>query len=852
METPIRVLLAEDVPADAELEVRELKRAGLGVVERVVESEADFAAALQEFCPDVVLSDFSMPGFDGMEALALSMRLRPEVPFIFVSGTLGEEYAVRALKNGAVDYVLKQNLIRLASAVERAVREARVREGRRRAEADRDAARERLASILATLRDVLWSVDPASGKMLYVSPAVESLYGVAPAAFLDEEGLRLRMIHPEDRSRVLAEWQRLDVQGFDAEYRIVRPDGSVRWLHDRGQRVGSGAACRIDGVARDITEQAEQRLRIARLSTIRDVLGAVSNAIVRIRGRDELLEETCRIAAELGGLELAGFALLEESSGPAHVVGVRGRNGVVPGEDGYAEEVRRLAAEALRSREVVVREGAPRVLLGQPVRAAAAFPVVVDGAGIGVLVLHSREAGYFDHEEVRLLKEVTGNVAFALSLIARQERLNYLAYYDPVTGLHNRAFFHSALAEALEAAARRRQFAAVMVLDVVRFKAVNASFGQQGGDALLRQVGERLKGIVGEEGCVARLGADRFALLVPLARDLSQLTRVVLERAAEALHSAFVLEGRELRISLRAGIAVFPGDGAQADTLFRNAEAALAKARSSGERFVFYAPEMNARFAERLELENRLRRAVEQGQLALYYQPKVDAARRELVALEALMRWPDSRGGMMLPGRFIPILEDTGLITEAGRWAMQEAVMVRERWHARGWRTPRIAVNVSAIQLRQEGFVDQVREILAPLPKDRRGLDIEITESLLLEDVSGAIEVLRELRSLGVEVAIDDFGTGYSSLAYLNKLPVHLLKIDRSFVTGMAQGNESSSIVSAIIALARGLHLKVIAEGVENERQARLLTKLHCDQLQGSLTGNPMPREQVERGFLAA
>ena len=204
-----------------------------------------------------------------------------------------------------------------------------------------------------------------------------------------------------------------------------------------------------------------------------------------------------------------------------------------------------------------------------------------------------------------------------------------------------------------------------------------------------------------------------------------------------------------------------------------------------------------------------------------------------------------------MPSRFVPILEDTGLIAEAGRWAMQEAVATQARWRQHGWSTPRIAVNVSAIQLRQSDFVDEVRSLLAPLAAADRGLDIEITESLFVEDIASVIEKLNDIRSMGVEVAIDDFGTGYSSLAYINKLPIHQLKIDRSFVSGMTDMGDSSSIVSAIIALARGLKLKVVAEGVETEEQARLLCLLHCDQLQGFLTGAPMSREEVERRFLA-
>ena len=863
MEEPVRVLLVEDVSTDAELEVRELKRAGLRVLDRVVESETTFRDALQEFAPDVILSDFSMPGFDGMAALAIAKLHRPEVPFIFVSGTLGEEHAVRALKNGAVDYVLKHNLIRLPSAVERAVREARMREARERAEADRDAARERLASILATLRDALWSIDPGSEKMLYASPAMEAIYGIEASALVEDSGLRLRTVHPDDRARVLGQWEGLSAGGaFDSEYRIVRPDGSVRWIQDRGQWVGSGALSRIDGIARDITEQAEQRLRIARLSNIRDVLGAVNNAIVRIHDREELLDEACRIAVEVGGLQLASIALLDPQTGQMRVVAARSKDDSPDGAGKRAldaENAQGLIAETRQAGDVVVHndigEGAerePRNLYGPGVRSASGFPLVVDEALHGVFALHSGETGYFDHEEVRLLKEVTGNISFALSLISKQERLNYLAYYDPLTGLPNRAFFRSMLGETLENAAKHRHLVAVIALDVARFKTVNDTFGQQGGDLLLRHIGQRLKSAAGEEGHVARLSADQFAMLVPLSTDGSHLTRVVLERAAALMREPFHIEGRELRISVRAGIAVFPGDGADADTLFRNAEAALKKARSTGERFTFYAPEMNARFAERLELENRLRRAVETRQLTLFYQPKVDAEGRQLVAFEALMRWTDPEDGLMLPGRFIPILEDTGLIAEAGRWAMQEAVSTQAHWRSRGWKPPRIAVNVSAKQLGQTGFVDEVRGILDGVPREERGLDIEITESLLLENISGAIDKLKEIRGMGVEVAIDDFGTGYSSLAYINKLPIHLLKIDRSFVTEMVREGESSSIISAIIALARGLKLKVVAEGVETEEQARLLQVLRCDQLQGFLTGAPMSREDIERIFFSA
>jgi diguanylate cyclase (GGDEF)-like protein/PAS domain S-box-containing protein len=871
MHEAINILLTEDVPVDAELELRELRRAGLRVTACVVDTEPAFLEALQSFKPDVILSDFAMPDFDGMAALALARERCPEVPFIFVSGTLGEEYAIRALKSGAVDYVLKGNLLRLPSSVERAVAEARGRAGRMRAETELTAAREQLSSIFTTLRDVLWSRDAATGRSLYVSPAIESVYGRPAQAFLDDKDLWLRVVHPEDLPRVEADWQRLpEGREFDCEYRIVRPDGGARWIHDRGRRVEAGGAARIDGVARDVTEQAEQRLRIARLSKIRDVLSAVNNAIVRIRDRSELLSEACRIAVELGGLKLARIEIADPLTGAVGIAAVCGEGSELylspeqMAQHGI-EPAGGLAGACIAARDVVVYNnleqdtGVPdcsplaALMRERGVWSCAGFPLLIDGVAAGAFVLHASDRAYFDHEEVRLLKEVTGNIAFALSLLDKQEKLNYLAYYDPLTGLSNRAFFRSGLAEAVDNATRHGHMAAVLAFDIARFKSVNDALGQQAGDRLLQQVADRLKRAAGEDGRVSRLSGDQFCMLVPVLKSLPFVPRVLLERVTALLDQPFAIEGRELHISTRAGIAVFPNDGADADTVYRNAEAAHARARASGERFTFYAPEMNARFAERLEMENRLRRALDRGELALYYQPKVETVSRGIVGLEALMRWNDPAGGVVPPGKFIPILEDTGLIVEAGRWAMRRALEDQRAWRSRGRRVPRVAVNVSTLQLRNAGFVEDLSALLGGVPPEERMLDIEITESVLMENMADAVQQLKAVRELGVEIAIDDFGTGYSSLAYINRLPIQLLKIDRSFVSGAddAQAGEgaqeSAGIVSTIIALARGLRLGVIAEGVETEAQAELLRELHCDLMQGFLVGRPVPADEVER-----
>ena len=299
-------------------------------------------------------------------------------------------------------------------------------------------------------------------------------------------------------------------------------------------------------------------------------------------------------------------------------------------------------------------------------------------------------------------------------------------------------------------------------------------------------------------------------------------------------------------MSARAGIALFPADGEDVDTLFRNAEAALKKAKLSGDRYLFYTPEINTRMAENMLLENGLRGALAHGGLALHYQPKVDLNTRQICGLEALMRWSGPNGGPVPPVKFIPILEETGLIIEAGRWALERAVADFQRWRASGLQVPRIAVNVSPVQLRQKDFVATVVHVLQGAPDTAGALEIEITESLIMQDIAANIEKLQAIRETGVEVAIDDFGTGYSSLSYIAQLPINTLKIDRAFIMNLARNPGDVSIVSTIISLAHSLDLRIIAEGVETMEQANLLRLLKCDEMQGYLFSPAVPADQIE------
>jgi len=854
----IRVLLNEDVPSDAELAVRELKRAGLGVSYRVVDSERSFTEALRQFAPDVILSDFTMPGFDGMQALSLARQISPETPFIFVSGTLGEEYAIRALKSGATDYVLKTNLVRLPAAVERAVAEAKERRDRRRIEVELELTRERLASVFASLPDVVWSVDARSGKMLFVSAAVGEISGHADHEFLADSRLWLELVHPDDRPGAERFLESLEAGGtMDLEYRIVRPDGTVRWIQNRGRliRNASGAAERVDGLARDITEQVGHRTRIERLSRIRDLLGAVNSAIVRVRERQPLFEEFARIAVARGGFVLARIVEVD-ADGKARLAATTETDASLfqslLDEYNHDAQPQVLFARVVRAGETVVSNdvandtrSAKRALLTREGNySLALLPITVEGKVAGFMSLRAREPGFFDQEEMHLLSEMVSNISFALELIDKQDRISYLALYDSLTGLPNRALFHERLTQELEAARSRGGAVTLALMDLERFKAINDTLGRHIGDKVLQAVAQRMKDAV-DINRLACLGGNLYAVMLP--ETAAAVGRRLEEGLAMFFGSPVEVAGREIRVTAKLGLAVFPEDGADADALFRNAEASLKRAKETGERYQFYAPHINARVAEQLELEHRLRKAVEQGELLLHYQPKVDLVTRGIVGLEALMRWSGPDGKPVSPSKFIPVLEQTGLILEAGRQAIATATAAYRSWQARGLKATRIAVNVSALQLRRRNFVQDVRAALGdPGSGDGGGIDLEITESLLMADVEESIRKLRALRELGLRIALDDFGTGYSSLAYLGKLPVDALKIDRGFVHGMTQNPDDTSIISATISLAQSLRLKVVAEGIETEQQAHLLRLLRCDEGQGYLFSPPIPAQKVE------
>lgn len=434
---------------------------------------------------------------------------------------------------------------------------------------------------------------------------------------------------------------------------------------------------------------------------------------------------------------------------------------------------------------------------------------------------------------------------------SNEETIRHLAYYDALTGLPNRRLFRDRLNQALAYARRHEEGVGVLSLDLDRFKNINDSLGHAVGDRVLKRVAERLASCLRAGDTVSRQGGDEFTVLIPSiegAEDAAKIAAKILEALGERLDAT----GHDFHVSASVGVSVFPADGDDEETLIRNADAALHRAKEGGRNcYQLYAPAMNAKAFERLVLESSFRRALERGEFVVHYQPQVNVTTGELTGVEALVRWQHPELGLVLPSQFIPVAEETGLIVPLENWVLAEACGQNRRWQDAGFPRIRMAVNLSARHLKRPDIVETIDGALTASGLDARYLELELTESIVMEDVEETIATLAALKARGVQLAIDDFGTGYSSLSYLKRIPIDTIKIDQSFVRDIPADADDAAIARLIIAIAHSLKLKVIAEGVENNDQLEFLHPNHCDEMQGFLFGRPVPAADLS-AFLSA
>jgi len=699
------------------------------------------------------------------------------------------------------------------------------------------------------------------GRWRYVSPQVKEILGYSPEEWMADPGLWAERLHPDDRERALEQETRKassEGGGPPIDYRMITREGNVVWILDEAVLEPDGNGTPVwHGVLYDITERkmAEQELRRA----------AAQQAAVAHLGRyalqdgdpGRLAKQAVPLMTEIEGVEAACVWEAGREGRRLHLrAGLEERGGGVERRASAARDSH--AGAALESDLHVIvddwsserRYTMPPALRVLGIRSSLAVPIAGKERPYGVLDIHSTEPSRFTPQDVHFAQASANVLADALERHNADEALRHRVLHDSLTGLPNRISFVESLRDALRRSTASGSPVGILFLDLDHFKLINDSIGHHAGDELLQAVAPRLRAHLRPGDIVARFGGDEFGILVDRLADEEEAIAIA-DRVAAAFSEPYSMGGADHFVTASIGIAVARATGREpvdAELLIRDADAAMYRAKERGRgRCEVFDAEMQARAVRRLETERELRHALERSELELHYQPVIALGSGEIVGLEALVRWNHPQRGLLDPGEFVSIAEDSGLIEPIGRWVQETACRQALGWHElQPDRRPLdVAVNLSARQVAHRDLADSVREILARTGLDPVNLRLEVTESVLVEESASATATLEALSEIGVRLVLDDFGTGYSSLAYLNRFPFDALKIDRSFVDGLGLEQERTAIVEAVIGMARALSLDAIAEGVESEEQLSELRRLGCDYAQGHLFSRPLAPQKV-------
>jgi diguanylate cyclase (GGDEF)-like protein len=631
------------------------------------------------------------------------------------------------------------------------------------------------------------------------------------------------------------------------------------------QRLSENVSFALDNFDR-VDEKARADEQKERLSRMFAALSATNEAIMRARSRAELYRLVCKAAADGGKFTSTTIALAKPGSDFMEIVATAGptadsaREAILSISDTHPEG-RGICGMAFRSRQACIVNdylGDPRVRAfhararNDGAQSGAGFPLFARGDVVGIMLFVALEKDNFTPEFAELLQRLADNVSFALENFDRadeknkaDERIEYLASHDSLTRLPNRETFNELLRHAIEAADRHQRQFAVLFIDLDRFKVINDSLGHDAGDMLLVKIAERLLDRLRASDVVARLGGDEFVVILEETAERDDVERIAGELLS-ALSEPMQLRGHECHTTASIGIAMYPADGSDVQALTKNADMAMYLAKEDGKNgFRFFSKEVKAQSIERLTLESALRRALERDQFALHYQPKVDMTSGQITGVEALLRWSHPDLGLVSPGQFIPLAEETGLIVPIGRWVLNEACAQNMAWQRRGLRPVTMAVNLSPRQFTDAHLLQDVDEALLASGMSPVLLQLEVTESMVMRNVARAVRVLDALQDRGIRLAIDDFGTGYSSMSLMKQFPIDTIKVDRSFVRDLAHDAEDQAIAQAIISMGKALGMTVIAEGVETVEQQEFLRRHACDEMQGFLFSRPLPARDL-------
>jgi diguanylate cyclase (GGDEF)-like protein/PAS domain S-box-containing protein len=721
--------------------------------------------------------------------------------------------ATVAVEQTQVDYLrvhhLTVLLIVLAVVFAFAIAQFVTRETAGDVERDLQRNEERMRVAMEAAKIGFWDLDVTKDEHVW-SNTCKALLGVRSDSAANFQ-VFMNAIHPGDRKMVRAEVDRAirEKGGYVTEFRVVWPDESVHWRRSSGHAFynDTGHVTRMSGITMDIDERkyADERLHLQAAA-----LEAAANAIVITDSHGAILW------ANPAFTTMTGYSKEEVLGKNPRML----KSGNQP-ESYYANLWSTISSGKVWRGEIVNRRKDGTTYTEE----MTITPVTQSG-------------GNAETKFVAIKQDISQRKA-------AEERVQFLAYYDALTELPNRTLLRDQLAKAVAGARRRKDKVALLFLDLDRFKDVNDSLGHSVGDLLLQEVAERLKRFGREPDAIARLGGDEFLVVLNGVKEVSDAA-IAADRLVKLMTAGFVIQGHPITVSCSVGISVFPEHGVDGETLIKNADTAMYSAKEKGRNnFQFFTEDMNAQAVERLTLESSLRLALDRKELFLVYQPQMDIASGRIVGLEALLRWQHPELGLVPPDKFIRIAENSGLILPIGEWVLRTACSQARTWQDEGLPALSVAVNVSAIQVRQEGFCKLIRRVLHETKLAPQYLELELTESLLLANADLMLSVVQELKAMGVTLAIDDFGTGYSSFSYLRQFQVSKLKIDRVFVRDVAVNSDDAAITTAIISMAKSLHLKVIAEGVENEAQMSFLRGHQCDEIQGYYFSKPLAFDKV-------
>ena len=653
-----------------------------------------------------------------------------------------------------------------------------------------------------------WEWDIITGELRW-SDEIYRIFGLLPESFNATYATFLQAVHPDDRARVQQAVKASveHARPYRIEHRVVRPDGAERIVQERGEVTldAGGNVVRMVGTVQDITEQKLAELRLHQAARVFEN----TSEGVMITDADQRIT-----AVNQSFTRITGYGEDE----------VRGREPAILRSGRHDDDYYRRMWAAIHTSGRWQGEIWNRRKDGADYPEWLNISVVRDDAGAIINYI-----GVF--ADITSIKEA-------------QDKLEYTAHHDALTGLPNRLLFRDRMEQTLAISRRNGRGVALHFIDLDRFKVINDTLGHEAGDLLLQEVSRRLVSCLREEDTVARMGGDEFVVIqkgIAQPEDAALLsTRMLAE-----INRPFSLAGHEISTSLSIGISLYPQDGDDVSALLKNADAAMYRAKEKGRNgYQYYSNEMTAAGIERLELESDLRQALSRNELRVYYQPQIDIASGQIVGAEALVRWQHASRGLIPPSVFIPMAEDNGMIGLLGEWVLDVACADAMAWQTAGLPPLRVAVNVSGRQIGNDHVVDKVAAALKNSGLAPQFLEVEVTESVVMQDAARAISTLNALRDMGVTLAIDDFGTGYSSLSYLKRFPLNKLKIDKSFVDGMVDDPDDAAIVMAIIAMAQSLRHTVIAEGVETAAQVERLRAYGCDEIQGFFFSPPLPGEQ--------